>query len=156
MRAPTQATVALIASLCGLGLAGVAIVRPALYHAAVASTDDGATRTDVARLERQVEVLTATVTRLRAAAPTPTTVAVAVAPTADADADADIDVDGPSTAPSYRAFEAPLGVTVHADHGALAVHNTNPALAGQVVTITGERDDGVRERLVVMVPDVDP
>lgn len=157
MRAPAQATVAMVAALASLAIASFAVLRPAFYAAAVTASD-GADRAEVARLQQQVAALAGTVARLRAAGPGLAPIAPAATDGEPALAPRPDDAPTPTapTAPTYRSFEAPYGVTVTADHGALAVHNTNPALAGKVITVTGERDDGEREVVMVVVPDVEP
>lgn len=61
----------------------------------------------------------------------------------------------PEPAPFVR-FEAPGNLAVTStEQGGLAVRNTDPAMTGQVIVIHGERDDGTREPLTIIVPPPD-
>ncbi len=146
MRAPSVTTVAAIA---GLALAGFATVRSARPAAPSRPASAGA-QAEIARLQRQVEVLAGAVAQLRSAPPTSV-----AQPALDHTIDPAIGqptADEPTLVPGYRSFDAPAGISVSGDTSAIAVRNTDPALTGQIVTVTGERDDGARDVLVVVIP----
>jgi hypothetical protein len=155
MRAPTRLTVTTVAAIAGLALAGFATVQSArLPGAPTVAADPSASRAEVERLQRQVDLLTRVVGQLRderatGAAPgasaTPSVAALDPASGQPTEAE-------PTLLPSYRSFDAPAGVTILENGGAFAVRNTDPALTGQVLRVTGERDDGSRDVMVVVVP----
>lgn len=155
MRAPTRSTVAMGAALAGLALAAFATFRTARYPAAPPRADDAATQAELVRLRAQVETLGRAVAHLRATSAPAAAPAVDGLPAATGAPTAPVD-DEPAAAaptpPTYRAFEAPRGVVVTTAGSGLAVRNTDPSLTGQVVTVTGERDDGERELLTIVVP----
>lgn len=150
MRGAARSTVTLAAALAALALLGYTSLRGSAPPPAPA-TDD--VRAELARLERRVDALTRALALARAAPPATAHTAPPIAAPAGAVAPDGADDDDPGPALRFRAFDAPAGLTVTADGAAISVRNHDPALAGQLVPITAERDDGAREVLTVLVPE---
>ncbi len=67
-------------------------------------------------------------------------------------------VPAPTEPPAPSPFvhtDAPRTLTIEQGrNGSIAVHNTDPKLAGQAMVVSFERADGSKGQLTIMVPDV--
>ena len=147
MSASARANVSLILALTALALASYSSLRDLAVPPRV--TYDGGHDAQLAALERRVDGLTRALVLARSG---PSAAPAAAQPGDGAAPAEEVVAAEPSPPPAYRTFDAPAGITITADGGAISVRNTDPALTGQLVPVIGEREDGEREAFTIVVP----